>query len=44
MDREETMKVVDDYKKAIEHGDEALLKEVFTPQVRFDPPSGESSL
>jgi hypothetical protein len=44
LDREETMKVVDDYKKAIEHGDEALLKEVFAPQVRFDPPSGESSL
>ena len=38
------MKVVDIYKKAIENGDEALLKEVFAPQVRFDPPSGESSL
>jgi hypothetical protein len=38
------MKVVDDYKKAIENGDEALLKEVFAPQVRFDPPSGESSV
>jgi hypothetical protein len=38
------MKVVDSYKKAIENGDEALLKEVFAPQVRFDPPSGEGSL
>jgi hypothetical protein len=38
------MKVVDNYKKAIENGDEALLKEVFAPQVRFDTPSGESSL
>jgi len=38
------MKVVDNYKKAIENGDEALLKEVFAPQVRFDPPSGETSL
>jgi hypothetical protein len=38
------MKVIDNYKKAIEKGDEALLKEVFAPQVRFDPPSGESSL
>ena len=38
------MKVVDNYKKAIENGDEALLKEVFAPQVRFDPPSGERSL
>jgi hypothetical protein len=38
------MKIVDNYKKAIENGDEALLKEVFAPQVRFDPPSGESSL
>jgi hypothetical protein len=38
------MKVVDNYKKAIETGDEALLKEVFAPEVRFDPPSGERSL
>jgi hypothetical protein len=38
------MKVVDNYKKAIETGDEALLKEVFAPQVHFDNPSGESSL
>jgi hypothetical protein len=38
------MKVVDNYKMAIETGDEALLKEVFAPQVRFDTPSGESSL
>src|ERR1700694_4908408 len=42
--REDTMKVVDNYKKAIENGDEALLKQVFAPQVRFDPPSGETSL
>src|ERR1700680_249682 len=42
--REETMKVVDNYKKAIENGDEALLKKVFAPQVRFDTPSGESPL
>ena len=38
------MKIVDNYKKAIENGDEALLKEVFAPQIRFDTPSGESSL
>src|SRR3984893_13119103 len=38
------MKVIDNYEKAIENGDEALLKEVFAPQVRFDTPSGESSL
>ena len=38
------MKVVDNYKKAIENGDEALLTKVFAPQVRFDSPSGESSL
>ncbi|HEX9606174.1 MAG TPA: hypothetical protein VF962_03010, partial [Gemmatimonadaceae bacterium] len=38
------MKVVDNYKMAIENGDEALLKEVFAPQIRFDAPSGESSL
>jgi hypothetical protein len=38
------MKVVDNYKKAIENGDGALLKDVFAPQVRFDTPSGESSL
>jgi hypothetical protein len=38
------MKVVDNYKKAIENGDEALLNKVFAPQVRFDSPSGESSL
>jgi hypothetical protein len=42
--REDTMKVVDNYKKAIENGDETLLKEVFAAQVRFDPPSGEGSL
>jgi len=38
------MKVIDNYKTAIENGDEALLKEVFAPQIRFDTPSGESSL
>jgi hypothetical protein len=38
------MKVVDIYKMAIEKGDEASLKEVFAPQVRFDTPSGESSV
>jgi hypothetical protein len=38
------MNGVDNYKRAIECGDEALLREVFAPQVRFDPPSGESSL
>jgi len=38
------MNVVDIYKNAVENGDEALLKEVFAPQVRFDTPSGESSL
>ena len=38
------MKVIENYKSAIENSDENLLKEVFAPQVRFDPPSGESSL
>src|ERR1700736_3969591 len=38
------MKIVDNYKKAIEKGGEALMKGVFAAQVRFDPPSGEGSL
>jgi Ohr subfamily peroxiredoxin len=39
----ETMKVIESYKKAIENGDEDLLKEVFAPQVRFDIPVGEAA-
>ena len=37
------MTVIENYKAAIENGDEDLLKEVFAPQVRFETPSGESS-
>src|SRR5882762_7613633 len=37
------MPVIDNYKRAIENGDENLLKEVFAPQVRFEGPSGKIS-
>jgi hypothetical protein len=36
------VKVIEDYKTAIENGDEELLKEVFAPQVRLEVPAGES--
>jgi hypothetical protein len=34
------MKVIEDYKTAIENSDENLFKEVFAPQVRIEIPSG----
>ncbi len=34
------MKVIDDYKRAIENSDERLFREVFAPQVRIDIPAG----
>jgi len=37
------MKVIENYKKAIENSDENLLKEVFTPQVRLEVPAGLSA-
>jgi len=36
------MKVIDNYKRAIENSDENLLKEVFAPQVRIEIPAGAS--
>ena len=36
------MKVIENYKRAVENSDESLLKEVFTPQVRFEVPAGTS--
>lgn len=36
------MKVIENYKKAVENSDENLLKEVFAPQVRVEFPSGPS--
>jgi len=36
------MKVIENYKKAIENADENLLKEVFAPQVRVEIPAGPS--
>ena len=36
------MKVIENYKKAVENSDENLLKEVFAPQVRVEVPSGPS--
>jgi hypothetical protein len=33
------MKVIENYKKAIENSDENLLKEVFTSQVRLETTS-----
>ncbi len=34
------MKVIDDYKRAIENSDERLFREVFAPQVRVEIPAG----
>ena len=36
------MKVIENYKRAIENSDEYLLKEVFAPQVRVEVPAGPS--
>ena len=36
------MEVIQNYKRAVENSDEALLKEVFAPQVRVEVPAGES--
>ena len=36
------MKVIDNYKRAIENSDENLLKEVFAPQVCIEIPAGAS--
>src|SRR2546426_4311212 len=40
--RSEKMKVIENYKRAIENSDENLLKEVFAPQVRVEIPAGAS--
>ena len=37
------MKVIENYKRAIETSDENLLKEVFAPQVRVEVPAGPSA-
>ena len=36
------MKVIENYKRAIENSDENLLKEVFAPQVHIEVPAGPS--
>ena len=36
------MKIIENYKRAIENSDEYLLKEVFAPQVRIEIPAGAS--
>ncbi len=36
------MKVIENYKKAVENSDENLLKELFAPQVRVEVPAGPS--
>jgi hypothetical protein len=36
------VKVIEDYRGAVENSDEALLKEVFAPQVRVETPAGPS--
>ena len=36
------MKIIENYKRAIENSDESLLKEVFAPQVRIEIPAGAS--
>jgi hypothetical protein len=36
------MKVIENYKRAIENSDENLLKEVFAPQVLLEVPAGQS--
>ena len=37
---DEKMKVIENYRKALENSDESLLKEVFAPQVRIEIPDG----
>src|SRR6266446_3392281 len=37
------MKVIENYKSAIENSDENLLKELFAPQVRLEIPAGTSA-
>ena len=37
------MKVIENYKRAVENSDENLLKEVFAPQVRVEIPAGPSA-
>src|SRR6266850_2819125 len=37
------MKVIENYKRAIENSDEYLLKEVFAPQVHIEVPAGPSA-
>jgi hypothetical protein len=39
---DEKMKVIENYRKALENSDESLLKEVFAPQVRVEIPAGAS--
>ena len=36
------MRVIENYKTALENSDESLLKEVFAPQVRIEIPAGGS--
>ena len=36
------MKVIENYKTALENSDESLFKEVFAPQVRIEIPAGAS--
>jgi hypothetical protein len=36
------MKVIENYKTALENSDKSLLKEVFAPQVRIEIPAGAS--
>ena len=36
------MKIIENYKRAIENSNEYLLKEVFAPQVRIEIPAGAS--
>ena len=38
------MKVIENYKRAVENSDESLLKEAFTPQVRFEVPAEQASI
>ena len=37
------MKVIENYRRAIENSDENLLKELFAPQVRLEIPAGTSA-
>ena len=39
---DEKMKVIENYKRALENSDESLLKEVFAPEVRVEIPAGAS--